>query len=127
MYLGSQVDVYTRMQNLTSEPKARTVKLHPSINSLTCLGAYDILSEIRKRKCEFVCRGAEFKLRLIVLRTCTCGVISHLYRNKLDVAKGGRGSRERRPQWEIWGARSPLGVQGQSTFRGVSLPLVAVQ
>ena len=56
---------------------------------LDCLGAYDTLSEIRKRKREFVCRGAEFKLRLIVLRTCTCGVISHLYRNKVDVAERG--------------------------------------
>ena len=35
MYRGIQVDVYTRMQNLTSEPKARTVKLHPGINSVT--------------------------------------------------------------------------------------------
>ena len=29
MYRGSQVDVYTKMQNLISEPKARTVELHP--------------------------------------------------------------------------------------------------
>ena len=33
-----------------------------------CSGAYDILSEIGKRKREFVCRGAEVKLRLIVLQ-----------------------------------------------------------
>ena len=50
MYRGSQVDVYTRMKNLTSELKARTVKLHPRINSLTALGSYDTLSEIGKRK-----------------------------------------------------------------------------
>ena len=33
--IGSQVDVYTRIQNLKFKPKARTVKVHPSINSLT--------------------------------------------------------------------------------------------
>ena len=27
MYLGSQVDVYTRMQNLTSERKARAIAI----------------------------------------------------------------------------------------------------
>ena len=26
-----------------------------------CLGSYDTLSGIGKRKCDFVCRGAEFK------------------------------------------------------------------
>ena len=35
MYLGSQVDVYKRMQNLRSSPSTRTEKLHPSIHSLT--------------------------------------------------------------------------------------------
>ena len=40
-------------------------------------------------KREFICRGAELKLRLIVLRTGTCGVVSHLYCNKLDVAERG--------------------------------------
>ena len=68
MYLGSQVVVYTRMQNASE---------HPSINSLAVISAYDALSEIGKRKREFVCRGVEVKLRLIQLRTCTCGVISH--------------------------------------------------
>ena len=58
---------------------------------LDCLGTYDTLSEIGKRKREFVCREAVFKLRLIILRTCTCEVISHLYRNKLDVAERGEG------------------------------------
>ena len=49
--------------------------------------------KIEERKREFVYRGAEVELRLIVLRTCTCGVISHLYRNKLDIAeRGERGS-----------------------------------
>ena len=81
----------------------------------------------RKRKREFFCRGAEFKLRLIILRTCTCEVISHLYRNKLDVAERGEGSKGRRLQWEVWEARPPLGVQGRSPFRGVSLPFVVVQ
>ena len=28
-------------------------------------------------------------MRLIVLRTCTCRVISHLYRNELNVAERG--------------------------------------
>ena len=86
----SSVDVHTRMQNLTSEPGASD-----------CLGAHDTLSEIRKRKRKFFCRGTEVKFRLIVLRSCTCGVISHLNRNKLDVAErgeggpGGEGSGER--------------------------------
>ena len=40
---------------------------------------------------EFICRKAEVKLPLIVLRTCTCGVISHLYRNKLDVTERREG------------------------------------
>ena len=30
-------------------------------------------------------------MRLTELRTCTCGVISNLYRNKLDVAERGEG------------------------------------
>ena len=63
---------------------------------------YDTLSEIEKRKREFVCRGAEVKLRLIVQRTCTCGVISHFYRNKLDVAERGDGG----PGGEGLGGRS---------------------
>ena len=92
------------------------------------LGTYDTFSEIGKRKREFVCRGAEFKLRLIILRMCTCEVISHLYRNKLDVAqREERGPGGRKPQVEVWGARPPLRVQRRSPFRGVSLPLVAVQ
>ena len=94
---------------------------------LDCLGTYDTLSEIGKRKREFVCRGAEFKLRLIILRACTCEVISHLYRNNLDVANMGKGSRGRKPQWEVWGARPPLGVQGRSPFRVVSLPLGTIK
>ena len=57
------------------------------------IGTYDTLSEIRKRKREFVCRGAGFKLSLIMLLTCPCGVISHLYRNKRDVSERGGGSR----------------------------------
>ena len=51
-----------------------------------CLGTSDTLSEIEKEKRIFVCQEAEVELRFIVLGTCTCGVISHLYRNKLDVA-----------------------------------------
>ena len=37
-----------------------------------------ILSEIGKRKRELICTGAEVKLRLIVLHTYTCGVITSL-------------------------------------------------
>ena len=56
-----------------------------------CLGTYDTLSELRKRKRENICRAAEVKLRLIVMRTGTCGVISHRCRNKLNVAESGEG------------------------------------
>ena len=63
-----------------------------------CLGRYDSLSGIGKRKRKFVCRGAEVQLRLIVLHTCTCEQILHLYRNKFDIA--GRGSRGRKSQWK---------------------------
>ena len=97
-YLFSKIVYYVPRQSswclysdavLPSSPSARTLSSASSYKQLNCLGAYNTLSAIRKRKREFVCRGAEFKLRLIVLRTCTCGVISHLYRNKLDVAERG--------------------------------------
>ena len=42
------------------------------------------------------------------MRTCTCGVISHLYRNKLDVAKGGK---------EVQEVKAPVGGLG---WRGPS-------
>ena len=45
----------------------------------------------------------EFKLRLIILRTCTCEVISHLYRNKLDVVERGGG---------VQAAKAPVGGLG---------------
>ena len=70
MYLVSQADL-----NSASEYK-----------QFDCLGTYDTLSKIGKKKHEFVCRGAKVKLRLIVLHTRTSGVISHLYRDKFDVA-----------------------------------------
>ena len=83
---------------------------------LDCLGTYDTWSEIGKRKREFVCRGAEFKLRLIVLRTCTCEVTSHLYRNKLDVAeRGGRGLGGEASVGGL-GARPPSGSRGRAPF-----------
>ena len=88
MYLGSQVDV--------------------KYKKFDCLGTFDTLSDIGKRKREFVCREAEVKLRLIVLRTSTYGVISHLYRNKLDVAETGEGG----PGGEGSGGRS--GERGSS-------------
>ena len=97
-------------------------------SAFDCLGVYDTLSEIGKRKREFICWGAEVKLRLIVLRMCKCGVISHFYRKKLDVAERGEGG----PGSESsgWRASPPPqspGVQGWSPFRGVSLSLIAVQ
>ena len=57
-----------------------------------CLDSYDTSSEIGQRKREFVCRGAEVKLRLIVLRMCACGVLSHLYwgRESGGESPGGR-------------------------------------
>ena len=61
---------------------------------------YDTLSEIGKKKREFVCRETEVKLRSIVLRMWTCRVISHLCRNKLDVAERGKG---------VQGAKAPVG------------------
>ena len=82
---------------------------------LDCLGTYDTLSKTGKRKREFVRQEAEFKLRLIILRTCTCEVISHLYRNKLDVAERGEGVQGARPRGSFEG------------FRVVFLPPVAVQ
>ena len=51
------------------------------------------LFEIGKRKREFLCPEAKFKLRLITLHTCTCEVILRLYRNKLDIAQRGEGVR----------------------------------
>ena len=67
-------------------------KIVSEYKQFNCLGTYDTLSEIGKRKREFVYRGAKVKLRLIVLRTCTCGVISHLYCNKSieGMPKGGK-------------------------------------
>ena len=92
MYRGSEVDLYTKMQSLRYELKARAVKLHASrYKQFNCQGTINNLSEIGKRKHEFVCRGTEEKLSLIVLSTCTCGVISHLNRKKLDVAERGEG------------------------------------
>ena len=77
--------------NLRAE--AEEDKTTSEYKQFDCLGA--TLSNIRKRKREFVYRGAEVKLRLILLRTCTCGIISHLYRNKVDAAERvERGSRE---------------------------------
>ena len=76
-----------------------------------CLGTYDTLSEIGKRRREFACRGAAVKLRLILLRTCTCGVMSHLYRNKLDVTERRAG---------VQGSKTPVGGLGASPLPGLS-------
>ena len=69
---------------------------------------YDTLSEMGKRKREFVCRGAAVQLRLIIPRTCICGIISHLYRNKLDVAERGEGGPGGEGPSERCGGQGPL-------------------
>ena len=97
------------------EDEEFNVKTASEYKQLDCLGIYDTLSEIGRRKREFVYREAEFKLRLIIRRTCTGEVISHLYRNKLDVAERG----ERGPGGEGPSGRSGGGGgQGRSLFRG---------
>ena len=58
---------------------------------------------------------------LIVLRTYTCGVISHLYRNKLDVTKRGEDG----PGGEGPGGRSGGELPSLPPSR-LSLPLVTV-
>ena len=106
MYRGSQIYVYTRMQNLPSEPKEG--KAASEYKQFDCLGTDDTLSEIGKRKRESVCRRAEVKLRLIVLRACRCGVIPLLYRNKLNVTERKEG---------VQGAKTPvISRQGKSAF-----------
>ena len=93
-------------------------------SAFDCLGVYDTLSEIGKRKREFICWGAEVKLRLIVLRMCKCGVISHFYRKKLDVAERGEGG----PGSESSGWRAsppppiPRGSGVESLSGGFSVP-----
>ena len=62
-----------KMQNLTVfDSDGKTASEYKQFD---CLGTYDTLSEIGNRKREFAWRGAELKMRLIVLRACTCGVI----------------------------------------------------
>ena len=56
-------------------------------------------------------------MRLIVLRTGTCGVILHLHRNKLDVAEKGEDGP---------GAEAPvggLGGGGEASPRGIRVLL----
>ena len=109
IYRGSQVDV-------VYEDAEFNCKTASEYKQFDCLGTYDTSSETGKRS---VCRGAEVKLRLIVLRTCTCGVILHLHRNKLDVAeRGGRGSRGRRPRWKVWLARVHPWSRDDAPFGG---------
>ena len=45
------------LQNLTSEPKARTVKLHPRKGRLYCCGAYDTSSELGRKSENFLPRS----------------------------------------------------------------------
>ena len=98
------------------EDEEFNVKTASEYKQLDCLGIYDTLSEIGRRKREFVYREAEFKLRLIIRRTCTGEVISHLYRNKLDVAERG----ERGPGGEGPSGRSGGGGPGAEPLsRGV--------
>ena len=81
-----------------------------------------ILCTLTVKYKQYDCLGAGVKLRFILLRTCTCVVILHLYRNKLDVAE--RGSRGRRSRLEVWGVRPFLWGPGVKPLSGVSLPLV---
>ena len=64
----------------------------------------------RKRKREFVYQEEEVKLRLIVMRTCICDVISHPYHNRLDVAE----------RWNrVQGMKAPVaGLGGEVPPRG---------
>ena len=61
-----------------------------------------MLSGIGKRKREFVCRGTEIKLRLIVMRTCTSGVHIFIVTN-LTLPKGRKGVQK---------AKAPVGDLG---------------
>ena len=49
-------------------------------------------------------------MSLIILRTCTCEVISYLYRNKLDLAARGGGGPGEGPEGE-----GPSGMSGGET------------
>ena len=73
----------------------------------------------RKRKREFVCQEEEVKLRLIVLRTCICGVMSHPYHNKLDVAERRKRVQGAKAPVAGLGGEVPPGVQVRSPFRGL--------
>ena len=82
-------------------------KIASDYKQFDCLSTYNTLSQIRKTK------------RSIVLRTRTCGVISNLHRNKIDVAK--RGSRGQRPRCKIWWVSPPPphpGSRSRAPFGG---------
>ena len=57
-------------------------------------------------------------MRLIVLRTCTRGVISHLYRNKLDVAERGEGGPGGEGPVESSGGEAPSRGSGAEPLSG---------
>ena len=97
------------MQNLTSEPKARTVNCI-RVNTVWLPRYIWYFIWNRQRKHEFVCQDEEVKLHLIVLRTCICGVISHPYHYELDVAERGK---------RVQGAKAPVaGLGGEVPPRG---------
>ena len=68
MCLGSQVDVDAELNVRAEGSDGKTAFEYKQFD---CLDPYDTFSEIGKRKREFTYRGAEVKLRLIVLCTCT--------------------------------------------------------
>ena len=58
-------------------------------------------------------------MRLIIPRTCTCKVISHLYRDKLDVAeREGGGPGGEGPSGRSGGSGPPSGSRGGAPFGG---------
>ena len=62
-------------------------------------------------------------MRSIILRTCTCEVISHLYRNKLDVARReGRAPGDKGPSGRSGSEAPPRGLGAEPLSGGFSAP-----
>ena len=109
MYLGGQVDVYVQ---------GCRIYLPRCIQHFIWNREQKAPISAEKRK----------SLRLVVLHTCTCRVISHLYRNKLDVAKKGKGGpRGEGPGGSSGRRGSSSGSSSRAPFRGVSLRYNKVQ
>ena len=105
MYLGSQVDVYTRMQNLINCIRVWVVWLPRCIR-------YFIWN--REEKARIFCREAEVDLRLIVLQYA-CRVCIFIVTN-LTLPKGEKGG---------YGAKAPY--EGRYEVSGASIPSPRVQ